>query len=127
MPIMIDGWNFIRCPRSPIDDDEGDSSDSAAILMDRLRSFQIAHNDPITVVFDSTHGFIDAGHQNSPKLKMVAARDADEYIKRHIAKVPERQRRNLKVVSSDGDVYHFAKTYGATPVRSEEFWPKVSR
>lgn len=125
MPIIIDGWNFIRNGRSSIRDDEADSLEAAQKLIFRLTDFQRTHNDPIVLVFDSTCEYLDMKYTNSPKLTIVPARDADSYIKKYIDKTPERQRRNVRVVSSDNDVYFHAKSSYATPVRCEEFWGKL--
>ena len=125
--IIIDGWNFIRDPESDISDDEGDSIESVKMLIAALDDFQATHNDPILLVLDSTHEYIETGYRSGPKLKVVPSRDADDYIKRCIDKVPERQRRNLRVVSSDNDVYYYAKSSYATPMRCGEFWNKLRR
>ena len=127
MAIIIDGWNFIRDPESDIDDDEGDSIEAAKMLIADLDEFQSRHNDPIVLVFDSTNEYLDTGYMSGPKLTVVPARDADKYIKRYIDKVPERQRRNLRVVSSDNDIYYYAKSSYATPMRCGEFWEKLRR
>lgn len=125
MPIIIDGWNLIRSESSDIDDDEGDSLESAAALISRLGRFQDTHKDPVVLVFDSTNEFLGLNHKNYEQLSVVAAKDADRYIKRYIDKMPERQRRNLRVVSSDKDIYYYAKSSYATPLKSEEFWVKL--
>jgi len=125
MPIIIDGWNFIRNDRSDIQDDESGALESAEELVSYLAAFQNSHSDPIIVVFDSRRGFLDISRRGDPRLKVVASADADSYIKRYIDKVPERQRRNLRVVSSDNDVYFYAKSSYATPIRCEEFWGKL--
>jgi predicted RNA-binding protein with PIN domain len=125
MPIIIDGWNLIRSDRSTIDDLDRDAALGAEELMLRLGAFQKERGDPIVVVFDSSSGLLETGHKNSPKLSVVAARNADDYIKKFIDKVPERQRRNLKVVSSDKDVFYYAKSAYAMPVKSEDFWDKI--
>ena len=125
MPILIDGWNLIRNSRSDIDDDGGDSLGSAKALVGYLNTFQKTHRDPITVVFDSSHEYLDFKYVNSPALRIVPARNADEYIKKRIEDTPESQRRNLRVVSSDLEVYYFAKGRYAVPVKCEEFWNKL--
>ncbi|MFA6142281.1 MAG: NYN domain-containing protein [Candidatus Omnitrophota bacterium] len=125
MPIIIDGWNLIRSDASDINDDEGDSLESAAALISRLVQFQVKRKDPVILVFDSTNEFLGLDHKNHEQLSIVAARDADKYIKRYIDKTPERQRRNLRVVSSDKDIYYYARSSYATPVKSEEFWSKL--
>jgi len=127
MPIIIDGWNFIRDENSEIDDTEGEALDSARILLSYLDDFQRSHNDPITVVFDSRHEYLDMKYENSPKLRIVPSRNADDYIKRYIDNVPSREKRNLRVVSSDSDVYFYAKSSGATPLKAEDFWDTVYR
>ena len=126
MPIIIDGWNFIRNRASRIPDDGPDALDAAAELVAYLGAFQASHNDPITVVFDSSNEYLDFDYRNTPKLRVVAARNADTYIKHYIDRTPERQRRNLRVVSSDNEVYFHARSAYATPLRSEEFWAKLS-
>ena len=126
MPIIIDGWNLIRNERSLIDDAEGDSLESAKALVDHLTAFQKAHKDPITLVFDSTNEYLNMEYTNSAKLRIVPARDADAYIKKFIDGVPERQRGNLRVVSSDNEVYFYAKSRFAVPIRSEDFWHKLN-
>lgn len=125
MPIIIDGWNLIRNEKSDIEDSETDSLESARILISYLEQFQSSHNDPIILVFDSTNEFLDMKYSNSSKLKIVPAKNADDYIKRYIDKVPERQKRNVRVVSSDKDIFYYAKHSYATPVRCEEFWDKL--
>jgi predicted RNA-binding protein with PIN domain len=127
MPIIIDGWNFIRAPESLIIDNEIDSLDAADMLISWLGKFQRTHNDPIVLVFDSTHEYLDIDYSNTPKLTVVASKDADRYIKRYIDKFPERQRRNIRVVSSDNDIYYYAKSSYATPLRCGEFWAKLRR
>lgn len=125
MPIIIDSWNFIRSEKSGIDDEDGDPLGSARDLISRLEEFQNTHNDPIIAVFDSSNEYLGLGYKNSRKLSVVAARDADSYIKRYIDNVPERQRRNLRVVSSDNGVFYYAKSAYAAPMRCEEFWKKI--
>lgn len=125
MPIIIDGWNLIRSARSPICDDDGESLEAAMTLISYLDAFQKTHNDPIILVFDSSREFLETGYKNTPKLKIIPSRDADSYIKKYIEHTPERQRPNIRVVSSDKDVYYHAKTYYATPLKSEEFWGKL--
>lgn len=125
MPIIIDGWNFIRNRSSDIRDDDTASLESARMLISYLNSFQNTHNDPIVLVFDSTREYLDMHYTNTEKLKIVPSRDADAYIKNYIEETPDRQRRNIRVVSSDNDIYFFAKSYSATPVRCEEFWRKL--
>ena len=126
MPIIIDGWNLIRNKRSVIDDTDRDSLEAAGLLINYLGDFQRKHGDPITLVFDSTNEYLDIKYTSTPKLKIVPAKDADIYIKRYIDSVPERQRANLRVVSSDGDVYYYAKRSYAVPVKSEDFWDKLT-
>lgn len=127
MPIIIDGWNFIRDKNSDIkDDDRCEALESARKLIMHLWEFQASHNDPITVVFDSRHEFLDINYKNNRKLTIVPAKDADGYIKKYIDKIPERQRRNLRVVSSDNDVFYYAKSSYATPVKCGEFWEKLN-
>lgn len=127
MPILIDGWNFLRNERSPIPDDGPDSVDAARDLAYYFEDYQRSHNDPVVLVFDSTNEYLGLDHANSSKLKVVAAKNADSYIKKFIDKTPERQRRNLRVVSSDSDVYYYAKSSYATAIKSEEFWEKLRK
>lgn len=126
MPILIDGWNLIRNRASRIREDECDALGAAAELIGLLTAFQRTHRDPITVVFDSRNEYLGFRHTNTPALRVVAARNADAHIKRQIDAVPERQRRNLRVVSSDNAIYFHAKDAYATPLRSEEFWAKLA-
>lgn len=126
MPVLIDAWNLIRCRASAISDDGPDFLASARKLIACLQEFQMTHSDPIIAVFDSRREFLDVPYRNSPKLTIIAARDADDYIMRYIDSVPERQRRNIRVVSSDNSVYFHAKSSYATPLRSEEFWGKLN-
>ena len=109
MPIIIDGWNLIRNKRSVIDDTDRDSLEAASALIDYLGDFQRKHKDPITLVFDSTSEYLDTKYSSTAKLKIVPAKDADAYIKRYIDSVPQRQRPNLRVISSDGEIYYYAK------------------
>jgi predicted RNA-binding protein with PIN domain len=127
MPIIIDGWNFIRAPESDIGDEDRDSLDAARDLVSQIADFQRSHNDPVIIVFDSTNEYLGLGHVNGAKLKVVAARDADAYIKRYIDRTAEKQRRNVRVVSSDNDIYYYAKSSYATPIRCGEFWKKLRR
>lgn len=123
MPIIIDGWNFIRHSSSCIQKE--DALESARILIAHLQRFQLTHNDSIILVFDSKHEFLSLRYQHSLKLRIVPTKDADGYIKRYIDKIPERQRRNLRVVSSDNSLYYYAKDAYATPIKCEEFWRKL--
>ena len=125
MPIVIDGWNFIRDRSSPISDEGHDHLMPARTLISYLADFQSTHNDPIVLVFDSKNEYLEIDYRNTPKLKIVPARNADEYIKRYIDGIPERQRRNVRVVSSDNDVFYYAKSSYATPLRCSEFWGKL--
>ncbi|MDD5422228.1 MAG: NYN domain-containing protein [Candidatus Omnitrophota bacterium] len=125
MPILIDGWNLIRNRRSDIRDDDDGSLDSVITLIAYLEDFQVTHNDPIIVVFDSSREFLDIDHRNSPKLKIMPAKNADNYIKKYLDKVPEKQRRNVRVVSSDNEIYFYARSSYATPVKCEDFWVKL--
>ena len=123
MPLIIDGWNLIRCDASDLKDRE--ALEGARILISYLESFQRTHNDPIVLVFDSSYEFLDINYRNTPKLRVVPARDADEYIKRYVDDVPERQRQNVRVVSSDRSVYFYSRDSRATPIKCEEFWDKL--
>lgn len=125
MPIIIDGWNLIRDRRSDIEDEGDDSLEAARVLITYLKRFQESHSDPIILVFDSTNEYLGIPYNNTDKLTVVPARDADSYIKRYIEATPDRQRRNVRVVSSDNDIYFFAKSYSAIPLRCDEFWPKL--
>lgn len=125
MPIIIDGWNLIRNQNSDITDDGDDSLEALATLVSYINDFQKTHKDPVVLVFDSSREFLGIDHKNTSILKIVASRNADEYIKRYIDNVPERQRRNLRVVSSDNSIYYYAKSSYAVPVRCEEFWNKL--
>lgn len=125
MPIVIDGWNLIRSSASDLDDTAGDALESARTLVAYIMDFQKSHNDPVVLVFDSRSGHLDIDHHDTPKLKVVATKNADTYIKKYVDGVPERQRRNLRVVSSDKSVYYHAKSAYAVPVKSEEFWDKL--
>ncbi|MBN2453414.1 MAG: NYN domain-containing protein [Candidatus Omnitrophica bacterium] len=125
MPIIIDGWNLIRDHSSDISDDETESLESAKALISCLNDFQESHNDPIVLVFDSTHEYLDMHYENTLKLKIVPSRDADRYIKKFIENTPEKQRRNIRVVSSDKEIYFFAKSYSAVPIKCDAFWRKL--
>ncbi len=127
MPIIIDGWNFLRDRSSRIKEDSIDHLSSARTLISYLESFQMLHKDPIVLVFDSKYEHLEINYRNSSKLKIVPAKDADGYIKRYIDNIPEKQRRNIRVVSSDNDVYYHAKSAYATPLRCGEFWEKLCR
>lgn len=127
MPILIDGWNLIRNSKSDIDDDDSDSLESAKALIAYLNTFQKVHRDPITLIFDSSHEYLDFKYVNSPSLRIVPAKDADRYIKKHIDDTPENQRRNLRVVSSDREIYYFAKSRYAVSVKCEEFWDTLRK
>lgn len=123
MPIIIDGWNMVRCEGSGIDYD--DDLTGASHLITIMEKFQEVHADPIILVFDSKNEYLDIPIKSTPKLRIVAAKDADDYIKGYIDKVPKRQRRNLRAVSSDRSLYFYAKDAGATPIKCEEFWQKL--
>ena len=125
MPIIIDGWNLIRNRRSDIDDDNMESIEAARLLVSYLEDFQKTHNDPILVIFDSSSEFLDLGHEDTGKLTVVPSKNADNYIKRYIDKTPVRQRRNIRVISSDKEVYYYAKSSYATALKCEEFWEKL--
>ena len=98
MPILIDGWNFIRDESSSIQDVESEALESAKLLIDYLAQFQKTHSDPIVVVFDSSNEFLGIDYKNSAKLSIIPSSDADDYIKRYIDKTPEKQRRNIRAV-----------------------------
>jgi len=123
LPILIDGWNLVRHEHSGIDHD--DALAGAAHLIAILEKFQQTHADPITLVFDSKNEYLDMPLKSIAKLHIVAARNADSYIKKLIDQVPPRQRRNLRVVSSDRSLYFYAKDARATPMKCEEFWSKL--
>ncbi len=123
MPIIIDAWNMIRHEHSGIDHDDALAGAQSLILI--LERFQSTHADPIILVFDSKNEYLDIPNRSTAKLHIVAARNADSYIKKHIDKVPPRQRRNLRVVSSDRSLYFYAKDAHATPMKCEEFWGKI--
>ncbi|MFA5145807.1 MAG: NYN domain-containing protein [Candidatus Omnitrophota bacterium] len=125
MPILIDGWNLIRDDKSDISDDDCDSIESATHLIMYLAGFQKRHRDPITVVFDSSRGFLDIEHTNTDTLSLVAVKDADRYIRSYIEKTPERQRPGMRVVSSDKAIYYYVRSLNAAAVTSGEFWDKL--
>ena len=81
----------------------------------------------MVIVFDSTNEYLGLGRVNVNNLKVVASSDADSYIKRYIDRTPPNQRRNVLVVSSDNDIYYYAKSSYATPLRCGEFWRKLRR
>lgn len=112
---------------SDINDDDGRSIDSATSLARLLDRYQSLHADPIVLVFDSSREFLDIDYRNNSKLKVVPAKNADDYIKKYIDKTPARQRRNLRVVTSDNEVFYYAKDSYAAPVKCEEFWGKLNR
>jgi len=126
MPIIIDGWNLLRSDSSRINDDGDRSIESAIELIAYLEDFQRLRGDPIVLVFDSTKEYLGIDRQNTAKLTVIAAKNADKYIKKYIDNVPERQRRNLRVVSSDNEIYFYAKSAYAEPQKSEEFWKKLT-
>ncbi len=123
MPILIDGWNMVRHEGSGIDYD--DALAGASHLIAILEKFQETHADPIILVFDSKNEDLDIPERGTATLRIVAARNADNWIKRHIDSIPARQRRNLRVVSSDRSLYFYAKDARATPIKCEEFWGKI--
>ena len=127
MPIIIDGWNLLRSESSRIDDDGDRSIESALELIAYLENFQRLRGDPIVLVFDSTKEYLGIDRQNTAKLTVIAAKNADNYIKKYIDNVPERQRRNLRVISSDNDIYFYAKSAYAEPQKSEEFWKRLDK
>ncbi len=126
MPIIIDGWNLLRSDSSRIVDDGERSIESALELIAYLEDFQRLRGDPIVLVFDSTKEHLGIDRRNTLKLTVIAAKNADNYIKKYIDKVPDRQRRNLRVVSSDNEIYYYAKSAYAQPQKSEEFWKKLT-
>jgi len=127
MPILIDGWNLIRNTKSDISDEDDGSLESVSRLIAYLDQFQRTHKDPIIAVFDSSREFLDIEYHNNEKLSIIPAKNADDYIKKYIDEMPERQRVNLRVVSSDNSVYYYAKSSYATPVKCEDFWDKLNR
>lgn len=127
MPLLIDGWNLIRCEGCELSDPDIEPLESLRSLIDILERFQSTHNDPIILVMDSKNEYLGIDHRNNSKLKVVAAGDADSYIKRFIDNTPEKQRKNLRVVSSDNDIYYYARGSSAKPLRSDEFWEKLIR
>lgn len=124
MPLVIDGWNFIRNKRSDIIED-AESLDAARTLIAYLASFQKSHNDPVLVVFDSKREFLETGFQNTPKLRIIPAKNADRYIKNYLDDTPEQQRKNIRVVSSDKEIFYYARSCGAAPIKCEDFWEKL--
>ena len=126
MPIIIDGWNLLRSDSSRINDDGDRSIESAIELIAYLEDFQRLRGDPIVLVFDSTKEYLGIDRQDTAKLTVIAAKNADKYIKKYIDNVPERQRRNLRVISSDNEIYFYAKSAYAEPQKSEEFWKKLT-
>ncbi|MDD5450050.1 MAG: NYN domain-containing protein [Candidatus Omnitrophica bacterium] len=125
MPIIIDGWNLIRDESSRIDDDQADHLQGARDLIAYMEKYQNDHKDPITIVFDSRYEYLNINYKNKENLKIVPAADADGYIKKYIDDIPEKQRHNLRVVSSDKELYYYARDARATPVKSSEFWKKI--
>ena len=127
MPIIIDGWNMVRSPASGIDYE--DDLAGASELIRIMNRFQETHADPVILVFDSKNEYLDIPMDKerfeNRSLRVVAAKNADDYIKRYIDEVPERQRRNIRAVSSDRSLYLYARNSGATPIKCEEFWEKV--
>lgn len=110
---------------SDIADDERDYLEPARTLIRYLDEYQRTHRDPILLVFDSKNEYLAIEYRNRPSLKVIPVKDADEYIKAYLDKTPSRQRRNVRVVSSDNSVYYYAKDSYATAIRAEEFWDKL--
>lgn len=124
MPIIIDGWNLIRCDRSPLWDKE--SLAAARSLIFNLQGYQKNRKDPMILVFDSKNEYLDIPYTNTDKLTIVPTPDADAYIKRLIDNVPIKQRNNYRVVSSDKAVYLYARGSYANVMKCEEFWKKLT-
>ncbi len=123
-PPLFDFEDFIKSPgndRLVVVLEALDAEKLIAIL----ERFQQDHADPIILVFDSKNEYLDIPNRSTAKLHIVAARNADSYIKKHIDQIPPRQRRNLRVVSSDRSLYFYAKDARATPMKCEEFWGKI--
>lgn len=123
MPIIIDGWNFIRTSGSPLKNQEPLAALRSLITL--LKTFQVRHSDPIMLVLDSSSEFLDIPYRNSPKLKIVPAKNADNFIKHYLDKIPANQRKNYRVVSSDLDVFDYSRQLSATAIKCADFWPKI--
>lgn len=125
MPIIIDGWNFIRDKCSALRNKE--PLEAATALISFLQTFQAGKNDPIILVFDSSHSFLNIPYRSSPKFKIVAVENADNFIKKFLDKLPANQRRNFRVVSSDLDIFDYSRQSQATALKSAEFWQKLKK
>lgn len=70
------------------------------------------------VVYD---GFFESSMATDPNLKIIQSKGktADEIIKRHIDKSPNK--RNITVVSSDTEVHNYARLNGCEAIESTQF------
>lgn len=70
------------------------------------------------VVYD---GFFESTMATDPNLKIIQSKGktADEIIKRHIDKSPNK--RNITVVSSDTEVHNYARLNGCEVIESAQF------
>jgi predicted RNA-binding protein with PIN domain len=123
MPILIDGWNLIKDKSSVLKNQTPLAA--AQALIGYLFTFQITHNDPILLILDSKKECLALHHRDSAKLQIIPTPNADSFIKKYVDRTAANQRRNIRVVSSDLDIYDFARHCQATVIKCSEFWRKL--
>ena len=122
MPYLIDGNNLLGSWGGPRDDDDG-----RAQVVRRVASFCRARNVKATVVFDGHPLRPDMASQDLGLLSLRVpppGQDADTVIRELLDRAP--RPRELIVVSSDKELFSYARTMGASTLRAHE-WNALER
>jgi len=125
--IVIDGYNLIHRVAELRAFLEEDLEAARERLLAYLMAYQATRKIEIVVVFDGEN--VGLPHTRSQGGVQVVfskpPQKADALLKQLI--LNERNRRRLTVVSSDKEIFGYARTLGAQCLRSEQFFEKFFR
>lgn len=126
MPIIIDGYNYIGAVRD-ISLNEPDKEEK---LINKIAYFSSGYKKKITIVFDGQKSSIykEGAKYKRGHINIVISRypkTADETIKIMID--TSNHKRDLTIVSSDQDIYKYAKKSGAKAINCLEFERQIRK
>ena len=124
MSILIDGHNLI----GQMNDLSLADPDDEAKLVQRLRVYRNAFNQPITVIFDSGDNYTPPHDLSGGGVTVVFANGSNSADKHLITRIERcANPRRLMVVSSDHEIQQSARSRGAQVITSQEFARKMTQ
>jgi len=124
MPVLIDGNNLLYAAW----DAEPDRIPSRETLCQKLGQWARITGEKVTIVFDGPRPPADRARQISAvdvAVSYSGGCSADDVLI-HMLETDSAARR-LLVVSSDREIAHAARRRRAKPIRSDEYWERLTR